>query len=83
MSSHTSIGSISQYIHKTEDLSLNQLDVIQRTLNTEYGYERERRITSLAAKVREHLKITDTKTDDEKFLYTILRDYQHFTLEII
>ncbi len=68
---------------QAEDLSLNQLDVIQRTLNTEYGYERERRITSLAAKVREHLKITDTKTDDEKFLYTILRDYQHFTLEII
>ena len=57
MSSHTSIGSISQYIHKQNDLSLNQLDVIQRTLNTEYGYERERRITSLAAKVREHLKI--------------------------
>lgn len=68
---------------QAEDLSLNQLDVIQRTLNTEYGYERERRIASLAAKVREHLKISDTNTADEKFLYTIVRDYQHYSLEII
>ena len=68
---------------QAEDLSLNQLDVIQRTLNSEYGYERERRIASLADKVREHLKISDTNTADEKFLYTIVRDYQHFTLEII
>ena len=68
---------------QAEGLSLNQLDVIQRTLNSEYGYERERRIASLAAKVREHLKISDTNTADEKFLYTIVRDYQHFTLEII
>ncbi|WP_294311851.1 RDD family protein [Prevotella sp. F0091] len=68
---------------QAEDLSINQLDVIQRTLNTEYGYERERRIASLAAKVREHLKISDTNTADEKFLYTIVRDYQHYSLEII
>ena len=68
---------------QAEDLSLNQLDVIQRTLNSEYGYERERRIASLAEKVRMHLNISDTNTADEKFLYTIVRDYQHFTLEII
>ncbi len=68
---------------QAEDLSLNQLDVIQRTLNSEYGYERERRIASLAEKVRTHLNISDTNTADEKFLYTIVRDYQHFTLEII
>ena len=68
---------------QAENLSLNQVDVIQRTLNSEYGYEHERRIASLAAKVREHLKISDTNTADEKFLYTIVRDYQHFTLEII
>ena len=68
---------------QAEDLSLNQLDVIQRTLNSEYGYERDRRIASLAEKVRAHLNISDTNTADEKFLYTIIRDYQHFTLEII
>ena len=68
---------------QAEDLSLNQLDVIQRTLNSEYGYERDRRIASLAEKVRTHLNISDTNTADEKFLYTIIRDYQHFTLEII
>ena len=66
---------------QAEDLSLNQLDVIQRTLNSEY--ERDRRIASLAEKVRTHLNISDTNTADEKFLYTIIRDYQHFTLEII
>ncbi|MBF1606865.1 MAG: RDD family protein, partial [Prevotella sp.] len=49
----------------------------------EYGYERERRIASLAEKVRTPLNISDTNTADEKFLYTIVRDYQHFTLEII
>lgn len=68
---------------QAEDLSLNQLDVIQRTLNSEYGYDRDRRIASLAEKVRAHLNISDTNTADEKFLYTIIRDYQHFTLEII
>ena len=68
---------------QAEDLSLNQLDVIQRTLNSEYGYERDRRIASLAEKVRTHLNISDTNTADEKFLYTIVLDYQHFTLEII
>lgn len=74
--------SINLSIHKLKT-SLNQLDVIQRTLNSEYGYERDRRIASLAEKVRTHLNISDTNTADEKFLYTIIRDYQHFTLEII
>lgn len=68
---------------QAEDLSLNQLDVIQRTLNSDYGDDRSRRITALASKVRTHLNISDTSTADEKFLYTIVRDYQHYTLEIV
>lgn len=68
---------------QAEDLSLNQLDVIQRTLSSSYGQERDRRIASLASKVRTHLNISDNQTADEKFLYTIVRDYQHYTLEII
>ena len=68
---------------QAEDLSLNQLDVIQRTLDSDYGDDRSRRITALASKVRTHLNISDTSTADEKFLYTIVRDYQHYTLEIV
>lgn len=68
---------------QAEELSLNQLDVIQRTLNSDYGNDRDRRITALASKVRTHLNISDTKTADEKFLYTIVRDYQHYALEIV
>ena len=68
---------------QAEDLSLNQLDVIQRTLDSDYGDDRSRRITALASKVRTNLNISDTSTADEKFLYTIVRDYQHYTLEIV
>lgn len=67
---------------QAEDLSLDQIDVIQRTLNAEYSADRERRISTLAGKVRSLLSITSTSTTDEKFLYTIVRDYQHYTLEI-
>lgn len=68
---------------QAEDLSLNQLDVIQRTLGSDYGDDRERRIKVLASKVRSHLNISDSSTADEKFLYTIVRDYQHYSLEVI
>ena len=68
---------------QAEDLSLNQIEVIQRTLNADYGSDRERRIATLAPKVREHLGISDTRTGNEKFLYTIIRDYQHYSLEMV
>ena len=68
---------------QAEDLSLNQIEVIQRTLNADYGPDRERRIATLAPKVREHLGISDTRTGNEKFLYTIIRDYQHYSLEMV
>ena len=68
---------------QAEDLSLNQLDVIRRTLASEPGADRDRRIAALASKVRSHLAIAGLPTADEKFLYTILRDYQHYALEIV
>lgn len=68
---------------QAEDLSLNQIEVIQRTLNADYGLDRERRIATLAPKVREHLGISDTRMGNEKFLYTIIRDYQHYSLEMV
>ncbi len=68
---------------QAEDLTLNQLDIIQRTLNAEYNYEREMRINKLAEKVRQALRIPNDNVPNEKFLYTIVRDYQHYSLEII
>ncbi len=68
---------------QAEDLSLNQIEVIQRTLDADYGPDRERRIATLAPKVREHLGISDTRTGNEKFLDTIIRDYQHYSLEMV
>ena len=68
---------------QAEDLSLNQLDVIRRTLASEPGADRDRRIAALASKVRSHLAIAGLPTADEKFLYTIVRDYQHYALEIV
>lgn len=68
---------------QAEDLTLNQIDVIQRTLNSDYGQERNNRIELLAEKVHSMLGISYDKTSAEKFLYTIVRDYQHYSLEIV
>lgn len=68
---------------QAEDLSLNQIDIIQRALNAEYSTDRDRRIAVLARKVRAILAISGTATTNEKFLYTIVRDYQHYTLEMV
>lgn len=66
-----------------EELTLNQVNVIQRTLDSSCGPERNNRIERLAQKVRNHLSITGDNLQAEKFLYTIIRDYQHYSLECI
>lgn len=68
---------------QAEDLTLNQIDVIQRTLNSDYTEERSYRIEKLSTKVHQALNIPYDNTAHEKFLYTIIRDYQHFSLEVI
>ena len=68
---------------QAEDLSLNQIDVIQRALDSAEGPDRERRIAALADKVRRLLSINDPSVTDEKLLYTLLRDYRHYTLEMV
>lgn len=68
---------------QAEDLTLNQIDIIQRALNSDYGQERNNRIELLAEKVHSMLGISYDKTSAEKFLYTIVRDYQHYSLEIV
>lgn len=63
------------------DLSLNQVDVIRRTLASDYGGERTQRINTLYGKIHSMLNIPYDNTPQEKFLYTLIRDYQHFALE--
>ena len=61
------------------DLSLEQVNVITKTLASGKK-DRPRRVRLLAEKVRSLLSIKQT---DEKFLQTLLRDYQYYALEEI
>lgn len=64
------------------DLSLEQVNVITRTLETTHK-DRPQRIISLSKKVEEILSITSREENLEKFLQTLLRDYQFYALEEI
>ncbi|MEY8686531.1 RDD family protein [Bacteroides sp. AN502(2024)] len=67
---------------QSADLSLEQVNVITRTL--ESGEKnRAQRITSLAKKVQSLLSVTPRDENLEKFLQTVLRDYQYYALEEI
>lgn len=65
------------------DLSLSQVDIIQRCLDSEYSPDRTSRVSILYHKVHEMLGIPYDRRSPEQFLYTVLRDYQHFALEAI
>ena len=65
---------------QSADLSLEQVNVITRTLESSEK-DRARRITALAKKVQELLSVTPREGNQEKFLQTILRDYQYYALE--
>lgn len=67
---------------QSADLSLEQVNVITRTLESGEK-DRARRITLLAKKVQELLSITPRDGSQEKFLQTVLRDYQYYALEEI
>ena len=67
---------------QASDLSLGQINVITRTLQSGKK-DRTRRIASLAKKVQELLSITPHDGNPENFLQTILRDYQYYALEEI
>lgn len=64
------------------DLSLEQVNVINKTL-TSVNKDRSRRVKLLAEKVRSLLSIKQIEGNDEKFLQTLLRDYQYYALEEI
>ncbi len=59
-----------------------EVNVITRTLESGEK-DRARRITILAKKVQELLSVTPREGNQEKFLQTILRDYQYYALEEI
>lgn len=64
------------------DLSLEQIDVIRRTLDSRTK-DRPRRIALLAHKIQKLLAITPHSPNLESFLHTLLRDYQYYALEEI
>lgn len=64
------------------DLSLEQINVITKTLTTKNKL-RNQQIAILAKKIKELLSITQATPSNERFLYTIIRDYQYYAMEIV
>lgn len=64
------------------DLSLEQIDIITRTLRTSSA-ELTTKMQALAQKVQEKLNITRKEKDDAAFLKRIVRDYQYYAIEEI
>jgi uncharacterized RDD family membrane protein YckC len=61
------------------DLTLEQVNIITEALSR-YDENRSRRIAALAAKVKEHLKMSSSD-NDEAFLATLVRDFQYYAIE--
>ena len=61
------------------DLSLEQVDIIQRTLDS----DQQERISQLSQKVQQILSVSRRESEDEFFLRRIVRDYQYYALEEI
>ena len=63
------------------DLSLEQIDLITRTLELP---DNDPRIHALAEKVKQLLHIsTPLERSDDTFLWRIVKDYQYYALEVI
>lgn len=62
------------------DLTLEQINLISRTLSSAHK-DRSRRIGQLSDKVCEVMSVTPREENREKFLQTVLRDYQYYALE--
>ena len=67
---------------KASDLSLDQIDIITRTLDIKGDLFSER-IAALSKKVQQKLDIQRQESSDYEFLQRILRDYQYYALEEI
>lgn len=64
------------------DLSLEQVNVITRTLQSAHK-DRAQRIVQLSKKIQELFSVTPRDGGQEQFLQTVLRDYQYYALEEI
>lgn len=64
------------------DLSLEQIEIIRRTLATSWN-DNNMHTMQLAAKVQEKLGIKRAEITDEAFLTRVVRDYQYYALEEI
>ncbi len=62
---------------QASDLSLEQVDTITRTLET----DQPERITLLSQKVQQLLGVSRHESNDEFFLRRIVRDYQYYAME--
>lgn len=68
---------------QAQDLSLEQVNVINKALDMRHGKERNKHIQQLTEKIRRILSIQPTLTSDEQLLNTLLRDYQYYAMEIV
>ena len=64
------------------DLSLEQIEIIRRTLATDWN-DNNLHVMQLSGKVQEKLGIKRAETTDAAFLTRIVRDYQYYALEEI
>lgn len=68
---------------QAQDLSLEQVNVISRTLDMSRGKDRSRHIQQLADKIRGMLSIRPGHEGDEALLNTLVRDYQYYAMEVV
>ena len=65
------------------DLSLEQIEIIRRTLQqAQWGLDGDR-LSELAQKVQQKLDVRRAETTDVLFLDRIVRDYQYYAIEEI
>ena len=65
------------------DLSLEQIEIIRRTLVQAEDSSDYIRLSMLSDKVQEKLGVKSVETTDEQFLRRIVRDYQYYAIEEI
>lgn len=67
---------------EVQQLSLGQIDVVQRMLHDTVVYSDEQ-VERLASKIERMLGVSRNQQDATEFLETILHDYQYYALEVV
>ena len=76
------IGNNIRVARKAKNLSQAQVAVIEKALYSSNG-NHENQIETLADKVAKFLKVQPKENSKEKFLATILHDYNYYLMELI